>query len=165
MDPSAFDILARGIAHTGTRRSLVALLAALPLGGLLSSLALDEAAAEHPLDRVQRRTPQRNRKQRNTNQNNNNQNNNNNNKNNQNGGGGLGGTQDVCGGCPQGQVCCVNSGHGVCCPSNQCCGVKGFATCGCPCCAGQCCPNQCCSGQCCNTNQHCDSEFMCSDND
>jgi hypothetical protein len=88
MDPSAFDILARGIAHTGTRRSLVALLAALPLGGLLSSLAQDEAAAEHPIDRVQQRTPQRNRQQRNKN------NRNNNNKNNQNkkgSGGGPGG--------------------------------------------------------------------------
>ena len=84
MDPSAFDTIARAIAHSGTRRRLVALLVTLPLGGLLTNLAGDERRPSVPIDRIQRRTPQRNRKQRNNNKNNknNNKNNNNNNKNN-----------------------------------------------------------------------------------
>ena len=67
MDESRFDTLARAVAQSGTRRRLVRLLLALPLGGLLA--VADEAGevvAERPLDRVQRRTPQRNRKKRNT---------------------------------------------------------------------------------------------------
>ena len=60
MDGSDFDMLTRAIAQRGTRRRLVALLAALPLGGLLRDLAQDDAAAERPTDRVHRRTQQRN---------------------------------------------------------------------------------------------------------
>ena len=66
MDGSRFDTLTRAIAQRGTRRRLVSLLLTLPLGGVLA--VADEAgpvAAERPLDRVQRRTPQRNRKHRN----------------------------------------------------------------------------------------------------
>jgi hypothetical protein len=86
MDGSRFDTLARAIAHSGTRRRLVSLLLALPLGGVLPTLSEEEAAAQQrPIDRLRQRTPQRNRKQRNNNQNNNN---NNNNQNNNGGGGG-----------------------------------------------------------------------------
>ena len=64
MDPTS--ILWPGRSRTsGTRRRLVTLLVALPLGGVLATLGADEAAAESPIDRMQRRTPQRNRKQRN----------------------------------------------------------------------------------------------------
>jgi hypothetical protein len=164
MDPIAFDTLTRAIARTGTRRRLVALLAALPLGGLLTDLAQDDVAAERPIDRIQQRTPQRNRKQRNNTKNTKNNNNNNN------GGGGLGGTQDACGGCPRGQVCCVNAGRGVCCPAAKCCGDPGSEICGCPqgqdCCAGACCPTgQCCGFvACCNPqSQSCDQD-RCIDN-
>jgi hypothetical protein len=62
MDPSTFDTLTRAIAHTGTRRRLVALLAALPLDGLLTGMARNDAAAERPVDRLHRRTQPRNRK-------------------------------------------------------------------------------------------------------
>jgi hypothetical protein len=65
MDESRFDTLARAIATSGTRRRLVTLLAALPLGAALATLSEDEAAAQRLIDRVQQRTPQRNRKQRN----------------------------------------------------------------------------------------------------
>jgi hypothetical protein len=85
MDPSAFDTLAHAVATTGTRRRLMTLLAALPLGGALTIRGAEEAAAERPIDRVQRRTKQRNRKQRNQ------RSGNNNNQNNNNGGGGGGG--------------------------------------------------------------------------
>ena len=78
MDPSAFDTVARSIAQRGTRRGLVRLVASLPLVGFLAKVGAEEAAAERPIDRLRRRTPQRNRKQRNKN---NNQNNNNNKKN------------------------------------------------------------------------------------
>jgi hypothetical protein len=174
MDPSAFDTLARGIAHTGTRRSLVALLAALPLGGLLSGMAQDEAAAERPLDRLQGRTPQRNRQQRNTKKNNKNQNN----KNNKNNGGGSGrlGTPDPCQGTCPGRCCSGSGGGAWCCSGNDHCCGDGVAQKLCCianqlCCTGtlgaQCCdPNEtCCSGQCCNPRQTCDSEFGCIDND
>src|SRR5215207_7437574 len=85
MDASAFDTLAHAVATTGTRRRLMTLLAALPLGGALTIRGAEEAAAERPIDRVQRRTKQRNRKQRNQ------RSGNNNNQNNNNGGGGGGG--------------------------------------------------------------------------
>ena len=84
MDGSQFDTLARAFATTGTRRWLVRLVAALPLGGALTTLGQDEAAAERPHERLARRTQQRNRKQRTQRQQNQNQNNNN-------GGGGNGG--------------------------------------------------------------------------
>jgi hypothetical protein len=62
MNPSAFDTLVRLFAPTGTRRRL---LAGVPLLGALAVVGEDAAAAERPLDRVQRRTRRRNRKQRN----------------------------------------------------------------------------------------------------
>ncbi|MCE3245698.1 MAG: hypothetical protein K0S72_1826 [Arthrobacter sp.] len=58
MEPSAFDTLVRSLATVRTRRRLVILLAALPLGSVLTTLSEDEAAAQHPIDRVQQRTPQ-----------------------------------------------------------------------------------------------------------
>ena len=77
MDPTRFDTLTRAIAQSGTRRRLLALLAALPLSSMLTGLAADDAGAERPIDRVQGRTPQRNRQQRNNNGNNKNNNSNN----------------------------------------------------------------------------------------
>ena len=59
-------------------------MASLPLLGALAVVGEEEVGAERPLDRLQRRTEQRNRKQRNERRNNNNNGNNNNN----NGGGG-----------------------------------------------------------------------------
>jgi hypothetical protein len=62
IEGSRFDALARAFAQTGPRRRLVTLLAALPLGGVLAGVGEEESAAEGPLDRVQRRSKQRNRK-------------------------------------------------------------------------------------------------------
>src|SRR5215213_4839138 len=91
MDASAFDTLAHAVATTGTRRRLLTLLAALPLGGAPTIRGAEEAAAERPTDRVQRRTKQRNCKQRNQRSGNNNNQNNNNNNNGGGGGSGNGG--------------------------------------------------------------------------
>jgi hypothetical protein len=91
MDGSQFDTLARAFATTGTRRWLVRLVAALPLGGALSTLGQDEAVAERPHERLARRTPQRNRKQRTQRQQNQNQNTNDGGGGNGGGGGGNGG--------------------------------------------------------------------------
>ena len=64
MDDRRFDALVRALQdRTGSRRrALTALLVALGVPGV----AAREAAAERPLDRLRRRTQQRNRKQRNT---------------------------------------------------------------------------------------------------
>ena len=159
MDGSHFDTLARSFAHSGTRRRLVCLLLALPLGGVLAIAAeAGQVVAERPIDRLQRRTKQRNRKQRNNNQNNNNQNNNNN----SNGGGSGGGNGGGGGGgrspsppsggglgspapclpngvnCQQNSQCC----SGIC-PSNLgfCCLLNGTA------CTGD---DDCCSLNCFN---------------
>jgi hypothetical protein len=129
MDGSQFDTLARAFATTGTRRWLVRLVAALPLGGALTTLGQDEAAAERPHERLARRTQQRNRKQRTQRQQNQNQNtnnggggngggggggnggggnNNNNNNNNNNRNGNTLGSFELCSpgsACPSGQVC------------------------------------------------------------
>ena len=117
MDGSRFDILARAIAQSGTRRRLVSLLLALPLGGVLASAAEDAAAAERPHERLLGRTPQRNRKQRNTkknnNKNNNNQNNNNK-KNNKNGGGGR-----------RSAAPCLSNGN-LCTQDSDCCSSNCF---------------------------------------
>jgi hypothetical protein len=113
MDGSDFDTLTRAIAQRGTRRWLVRLVATLPLG-VLTTIGADEAAAERPIDRIQRRTQQRNRKRRNTRKNNNK----NNNQNNNNGGGGSGhlgaptlGTCD----CPSDLICMPNGSCGRTC--------------------------------------------------
>jgi hypothetical protein len=120
MDGSQFDTLARAFATTGTRRWLVRLVAALPLGGALTTLGQDEAAAERPHERLARRTQQRNRKQRTQRQQNQNQNQNNgggggggnggggNNNNNNNRNGNTLGSFELCSpgsACPSGQVC------------------------------------------------------------
>ena len=95
MDPVAFDTLARAIAQPGTRRRLLGrLLVGVPLLGALAPGGEAALAAERPLERLQRRTPQRNRQQRNnrrSNTNKKNDNNQNNNNQNNNDGGGSGG--------------------------------------------------------------------------
>jgi hypothetical protein len=149
MDGSDFDTLARSFAHSGTRRRLVNLLLALPLGGVLTTLGGDEAVAQQrPIDRIQRRTPQRNRNQRN----NNNKNNNNKNNNKKGGGGGQNSgnrlqnptTCRSAADC-EGQACC----SGTCCqpPANQCNHISGL------CCAPNCSGRQCGPDGCGNTGQ------------
>lgn len=64
MHDAHFDTLARTLARTGTRRGLVRLVALLAGGAALPTAGADEAAAERPLNRMHRRTWQRNRKQR-----------------------------------------------------------------------------------------------------
>jgi hypothetical protein len=170
MDPFHFDALARSFATAGTRRRLLAVLAALPLGGTLLALEDDEVAAEHPRDRMKRRNQQRKRKQRNNKNNNKKNKNKNNNKKN----GGLGGSQ--CGAtgsdCSQDSDCCSNNcfnlgcadkvnscGSGdnakACHPAaNGCAGgtcCYGAAACGDTCCDGT--ANQCNrQGACCAPN-------------
>ena len=124
MDPSAFDTIVRAFATVGTRRRLVRLLAALPLGGALVGLG-QEAGAEKPHERLHRRTEQRYRKQRNRNQRNKNQNQNNKNNLNNNGnnkhdndGGGGGGPCNAKK-CPQG-----------CCAGRTCAAGNSVAQCG-----------------------------------
>ena len=156
MDGSRFDTLARAIAQSGTRRRLVSLLLALPLGGVLATRGEDEAAAERPIERVRRRTPQRNRKQRNRkqrNSKNNNQNNNNNNT--------LQNTDKPCNAkkCPQG--CCAG-GNCVAGNSSAQCGTGGAA---CQACSGStplCVSGTCvCSGNSCGTCQTCTAQGTC----
>jgi hypothetical protein len=163
MDGSHFDTLARSFAQTGTRRRLLTLLAALPLGGVLTTRGQDKAAAQQrPIDRLQQRTPQRNRQQRNTNQNNQNTNNKNknkkNNRNTNDGGGARLGAGDDCltpADCASG-VCC----QGTCCqpPATQC-NLGGL--CCAPNCAGrQCGPDGCGGGGTCGSCSQCQT---CSD--
>ena len=64
MDPAAFDLLARSFTTRGTRRRLVTLLTAFPLGSVLTTGAGDKSAAEHPTDRRRDRTRQWRRKRR-----------------------------------------------------------------------------------------------------
>jgi hypothetical protein len=85
MDPCAFDTLVRSLASAGTRRRLMRALVTLSLGGVVT-IAPEDAAAEHPRDRLQRRAKQRNRKQRNRKQRNRRQ------RNQNNGSGGGGGS-------------------------------------------------------------------------
>jgi hypothetical protein len=121
MDPVAFDTLARAIAQAGTRRRLLGrLLVGVPLLGALAPGREEALAAERPLERLQRRTPQRNRQQRNNRRRNTNTNNNNNqntnNKNNnkdQNNGPGTGRPLN----CPDGTISCnSDNGLGLCGP-------------------------------------------------
>lgn len=60
MDPQRFDTLVKSLSGSGTRRGIVRLLAALPLGVTLTTvLGQEEADAERPLDRVRRRAQNR----------------------------------------------------------------------------------------------------------
>ena len=110
MDPVAFDTLARAIAQPGTRRRLLGrLLVGVPLLGALAPGREEGVAAERPLARLQRRTPQRNRQQRNNRRRNTNTNKNTNK--NQNPGPGTGRPLD----CPDGTISCyLNAGNGLC---------------------------------------------------
>lgn len=105
MDPSRFDTLARSIAQTGTRRWLLPRLAAASLLGVLAA-GDQEAGAERPSNRLQRRSKQRNKKQRNKRHRN---------KNNNNGGGGGGGLGDPEACLSNGNICAQDSD---CCSSN-----------------------------------------------
>ena len=165
MDPTRFDALARAFAAEGTRRRLLTLLAALPLGGVLA-LDADDTEAERPHDRVHRRTKQRKRKRRNQRR----RKHHNNKKHKHKGGkGGVGSPQD-CSGiddllCPDGHCC--HNGPGSCCGSGccpdgtyQCCGPgTGPASGCCPdtqifCCApGTGGPAGCCQETCCPPGQ------------
>jgi hypothetical protein len=141
MDPTRFDALARSFASGSTRRRLVALVAALPLGRLLA-FDEEEAAAERPHDRLKRRNKQHHRKRRNTRKR---KHNNNHTKHNNNGGKG-GGKPGNC--TPNGKACNQN---------NDCCGGNCFnQVCADPvtACDGAACPPNatgCCSGACCGS--------------
>jgi hypothetical protein len=116
MESVRFDSLVKSLSAPGTRRWLVRLVATLPLGSVLTALGQDEAAAERPHERLQRRTPQRNRKQRNARKSNKNQNNNETNNNN----GGSGGPTPGPGGgggcdCPNWLICLPNGACGRTC--------------------------------------------------
>ena len=157
MDGSRFDTLARAIAQSGSRRRLVSLLLALPLGGVLAIAAeAGQVVAERPHERLQRRTKQRNRKQRNRKQRNgknDNQDNNNNNT--------LQNTDKPCNAkkCPQG--CCAG-GNCVAGNSSAQCGTGGAA---CQACSGStplCVSGSCvCSGNSCGTCQTCTAQGTC----
>jgi hypothetical protein len=155
MDANRFDVLSRQLSTLDTRRGLLRLLTALPLAGALAAIrGAEEAAAERPLDRVQRRTPQRNRKQRN---------NNNNQRNRK-----QGGQQQNDGGKGKGSGRCQNMAKcqdGTCCDLSQCQDCIGgtcvkLCTTGQRCdrdhgrcvCDGQSCPNGCCQGAACKVN-------------
>ena len=111
MDPTAFDALVRAFATGGTRRRLLRLVAALPLGGALRAMRM-RREPNGPMERLGRRTQQRNRQQRNRqrrNQNNKQHQHDKHHQNNQhhqhdnNGGGGGGGNPGPC--TPNGQAC------------------------------------------------------------
>jgi hypothetical protein len=160
MDGSHVDTLARAIAQRGTRRWLVRLVATLPLGGALTTRSADEAAAERPIDRLQRRTPQRNRQQRNTRKHNNNQNNNQNNNNGGGGGGGNGGQGGTCD-CPGDLTCLPNGACGrVCADGSGCAGCTP---------TGSVCPPPARSGPslsfCLWPDQTCDNTIACNPNE
>ena len=78
MDPSTFDSLVRALTPGGTRRRLIAAMAALPLAGGLAAIAAETAEAESPRDRLKRRQDANRRRRRNRKRQNNNNNNNNN---------------------------------------------------------------------------------------
>ena len=125
MDPRRFDSLVRTFAAAGTRRRVIAVLAALPIVGGLADLAPDEVEAEKPRDRIKRRKDAHRRKRRNRKR----QNNKNNNRKKNNGGGGKGvGKPDACAlngqACQQNSDCCKgNCFNQVCAnPPNQCAG-------------------------------------------
>lgn len=154
MDSRRFDALTRAFAIEGTRRRILAALAALPLGGLVA-LDEDEATAERPRDRLKRRHQQRNRKRRNQRRRKRDNSNNNN--------GGKGGAKP--GNCtPNGQACnrnndcCNGNCFGQVCSNtvNQC----GGATCN-PAAPG-CCPNDGCCGS--PANQCNAAELCCTPN-
>ena len=140
MDPARFDGLTRVLSQASSRRGVMAFLAALPLAGVLTTLSDDEAVAERPRNRLQRRTGQRNRKQRNRKSHKN--------HNQKQNGGGLGGSQ--CGAtgsvCTQDSDCCTNNCFGFACAERvTSCGQGSTATrCQPP--AKGCAGNQCCHG-------------------
>ncbi len=134
MDPTAFDALVRSFPARGTRRRLIGLVAALPLGSVLLVAEHEDTAAERPVDRLRRRKAQRRRKQRN---------------NRQRGHAGnaaphTGATlgRERCDACPVGVCCDQGTGPAKGCCSgalDRCCG-RGFGP------ASGCCPAE---GQCC----------------
>jgi hypothetical protein len=65
MDPTRSNSLVRSLARGNSRRRALAVLAGLPLGGLLTALGEDDAEAERPHERTHRRNKQHHRKRRN----------------------------------------------------------------------------------------------------
>lgn len=152
MDPTRFDALARALSQVRDRRQLVALVASLPLAGVLTGLTVDESGAEKPRDRIKRRKDANRRKRRNR------KHQGKNHGNTRNGGGKGGKRPGNCtpdgGACQQNSDCCGGNCFSQVCAStaNQCGGVN------CPagatgCCGGTCCTapsNQCdATAQCC----------------
>jgi hypothetical protein len=113
MDPTSFDALTRSLGATGSRRRLLGLVSALLPAGLLTAwLGEDAGAAERPLDRLQRRTPQRNRQRRNNRRQSGNDKDNNNKQNikDQNNGPGAGRPLD----CPDATISCFSTHNENC---------------------------------------------------
>lgn len=169
MDDSTFDRLTRAVSAAGSRRRLLGLLTSVGLGGLLMQLD-DEAAAERPGNRMNRRNQQRKRKQRNNKSKNNNKNNNKNKNKNKNKGGGLGDIQ--CGAtdsdCSQNSDCCSNNCFNLGCAEKvHSCGSGNNATTCRPAangCAGEtCCRGAAvCNGACCDgTANQCNPQGAC----
>lgn len=129
MDAGRFDALVRAFSGGSTRRRLVALVAALPLGGIVLGLSDEDAAAKRGKNNKQKNRKQRRRK---------------NNKKNTNGGNNGGQNPGSC--TPNGNACQQDS---------DCCGGNCFAqvcTAVATACDGESCPagaTGCCSGNCC----------------
>jgi hypothetical protein len=144
MDATRFDTLVRSFARGDTRRRILAVLAALPLGGLLLALGGEEAAAERPRDRLKRRNKQHHRKRRNQRRSNK--------HNNKKKGGGKGGSQCAATGslCEQHSDCCTNNCFNFVCAAR-------VTTCGAGDTARQCVPpaRGCAGGSCCYGSAGC----------
>jgi hypothetical protein len=144
MDPLRFDRLAKTLSAPGTRRRLVRLLLGVPLAGSLAGLlAMEQADAETPLERVRDRAKRKQEKRHNNDGNNNG-------GNKGNGGNGNKGNKG------KGRGCKPNCAGTACGGLDNGCG--GVCACGedCDCLAGQnCLPNGSCATRCSDANPTC----------